>query len=101
MALWNNPQYYLTAYGIAYKHGYRGTEEQWLADMKYPVGAIYLSVDATDPNKLFGGTWVPIENKVLVTAGETYTPGSSLEASITDESETPNCLVVYAWKRTK
>ena len=26
--------YYLTAYGIAVKHGYRGTEEEWLASLK-------------------------------------------------------------------
>lgn len=101
MALWNNPPYYISAYGLAVKHGFRGSEEQWLANLRYPVGAIYLSTMNTDPNLLFGGTWVPIEDKVLATAGDTYTPGSALEASITEDSETPNCLVVYAWKRTK
>ena len=101
MALWNNPPYYISAYGLAVKHGFRGSEEQWLANLRYPVGAIYLSTMNTDPNLLFGGTWVPIEDKVLVTAGETYTPGDALEASITGSSGTPNCLVVYAWKRMK
>ncbi len=97
-----NPPYFLTAYGIAVKHGYRGTEEQWLADMKYPVGAIYLSVDDTSPALLFGGTWVPIEDKVLVTAGETYTAGETVSVTAASGSaDLLTALVVYAWKRTK
>ena len=31
-------QYYLTAYGIAVKHGYGGTEEAWLQSLKGDVG---------------------------------------------------------------
>ena len=27
----------------------------------YPIGAVYLSVDETDPNSIFGGTWESIE----------------------------------------
>lgn len=100
MPSFNNPPYYLTAYGLAVKHGYRGTEEQWLADLKHPVGAIYLSVENTDPNILFGGTWVPIEDKILITAGETYTTSSSLAVTVAS-SDSPNCQVVYAWKRTR
>lgn len=30
--------YYLTAYGIAVQHGYRGTEEEWLASLVGPQG---------------------------------------------------------------
>lgn len=33
-----NPPYYLTAYGIAVKHGYQGTEEEWLASLKGEKG---------------------------------------------------------------
>ena len=33
-----NPPYYLTAYGIAVKHGFRGTEEEWLASLKGEKG---------------------------------------------------------------
>lgn len=99
MGLWTNPPYYMTAYGLAVKHGYRGTEEQWLADLKYPVGAIYLSTESTSPAVLFGGTWVEIEDKALVTAGETYTAGNTV--AITLGTGTATALVVHAWKRTK
>ena len=35
---WENPPYYLTAYGLAVKHGYTGTEEEWLASLKGDPG---------------------------------------------------------------
>ncbi len=28
------PPYYISAYGLACKHGFRGTEEQWLESLK-------------------------------------------------------------------
>ena len=31
---YSQPSYYLTAYGIAVKHGFRGTEEEWLESLK-------------------------------------------------------------------
>lgn len=31
--------YYITAYGIAVKHGYTGTEEEWLASLRGDTGA--------------------------------------------------------------
>ena len=43
----------------------------------YPVGSIYMSVNATDPAKLFGGTWERIKEKFLLGAGETHTAGST------------------------
>ena len=33
-----NPPYYLTAYGLAVKHGYEGTEAEWLASLKGEKG---------------------------------------------------------------
>ena len=30
---WANPPYYLTAYAIAVKHGFEGTEEEWIASL--------------------------------------------------------------------
>lgn len=103
MGLWNNPPYYISAYGLAVKHGYVGSEEKWLADLRYPVGAVYLSTDDTSPARLFGGTWVEIEDKLLVTAGESYTAGTTytLAAKEGSDAELPEALCVHAWKRTK
>lgn len=43
----------------------------------YPVGSIYLSVNATDPATLFGGTWERIGGRFLLGADDTYTAGST------------------------
>lgn len=43
----------------------------------YPVGAIYTSVDSTDPSTLFGGTWERLRDRFLLGAGETYTAGAT------------------------
>ena len=43
----------------------------------YPVGHIYLSLSSTSPATLFGGTWVRIQDRFLLTAGSTYTAGST------------------------
>ena len=31
--MYSNPPYYISAYGLAVKHGFRGTEEQWLESL--------------------------------------------------------------------
>jgi len=43
----------------------------------YPVGAIYLSVNPTNPETLFGGTWEAIQDKFLLSAGSTYSAGTT------------------------
>ena len=43
----------------------------------YPVGSIYMSVNATDPATLFGGSWAQIENTFLLACGSAYAAGSS------------------------
>lgn len=42
----------------------------------YPVGSIYMSVNATSPATLFGGTWERIQDRFLLAAGSTYASGS-------------------------
>ena len=46
-------------------------------DMMYPVGSIYMSVNDTSPTTLFGGTWERIKDTFLLSAGDTYSGGST------------------------
>ena len=46
-------------------------------DMVYPVGSVYVSVNSTSPATLFGGTWVQIKDKFLLSAGDTYEAGAT------------------------
>lgn len=48
-----------------------------LLDLVYPVGAIYISINNVSPATLFGGTWEQIQDKFLLSAGSTYTAGST------------------------
>lgn len=48
-------------------------------DQVYPVGAIYLSVAATNPGTLFGGTWEAIHDRFLLACGN----GASFQAGKT------------------
>lgn len=44
----------------------------------YPVGAIYISLTATSPSQLFGGSWVAIEEgRFLLAAGTSYVASES------------------------
>lgn len=46
-------------------------------DMVYPVGSVYVSVNATNPSALFGGTWEQIKDRFLLSAGNTYKVGAT------------------------
>ena len=46
-------------------------------DMVYPVGAIYMSVNSTNPGNLFGGTWEQIKDRFMLACGNTYAAGST------------------------
>ena len=48
-----------------------------LANKLYPVGSIYMSVNATNPAELFGGTWERLKDQFLLAAGDTYPAGST------------------------
>lgn len=43
----------------------------------YPVGSIYMSVSATNPSTLFGGTWEQIKDRFLLASGSTYKAGAT------------------------
>lgn len=48
-----------------------------LLDLVYPVGSVYLSVNGTNPGTLFGGTWQQIKDRFILSAGDTYSGGST------------------------
>lgn len=48
-----------------------------LINLVYPVGSIYMSINSTSPQTLFGGTWQQISDTFLLAAGSTYTAGST------------------------
>lgn len=55
----------------------KSTSIQSIVDIIYPVGSIYMSVNSTSPAVLFGGTWVQLENKMLIGAGSEYENGDT------------------------
>ena len=46
-------------------------------DRIYPVGSIYMSVNAASPAVLFGGTWERIKDTFLLSAGDAYAAGAT------------------------
>jgi len=48
-----------------------------ILDKFYPVGSIYISVNNTSPSILFGGEWEQIQEKFLLSAGDTHTAGTT------------------------
>ena len=51
-------------------------------DIVYPVGSIYMSLNSTSPNKLFGGTWERITGRFLLAATDGGAAGGNGNASI-------------------
>lgn len=49
-----------------------------ILDIIYPIGSVYISVNATDPSTLFGGGWTRITGRFLLGAdGNTYKNGAT------------------------
>lgn len=59
----------------ASKLGGKTWEELMLA--VYPVGSIYMSVNAVNPGTLFGGTWEQLKDRFLLGAGDAYENGGT------------------------
>lgn len=51
--------------------------EKAIALKMHPVGCYYTSDKPTDPGKLFGGTWEPIQDTFLYCAGPKHAAGQS------------------------
>ena len=62
----------------------------------YPIGAIYMNMNSTDPGELFGGTWEQIKDVFLVAEGDS---GDDLFALKADNDISANSVKVYMWKR--
>lgn len=52
-------------------------EKKQFFDVIYPIGSIYISVDNTSPQTLFGGTWEKIEGRFLLGTNSNYTLNST------------------------
>ena len=48
-----------------------------IVDAIYPVGSIYMSVNSTNPQTLFGGTWQRIQGRFLFAADSAHAAGST------------------------
>lgn len=49
----------------------------FVLDNVYPVGAVYMSMNSTNPRTLFGGTWEQVQGKFLLGVSNAYPAGSS------------------------
>ena len=61
---------YLSSQGIVHNR-------KVLADIIYPVGSIYISVNNTNPSTYYGGTWVQIKDRFLLACGDSYSNGAT------------------------
>ena len=43
----------------------------------YPIGSIYMSVNVTSPETLFGGNWEQLKDRFLLSAGDYYSAGQT------------------------
>lgn len=64
-------------------------DPKFVGNLMYPVGSIYISVNAANPSAIFGGTWEQIEDRFLLASGTKYAAGStggSADASIPEHT---------------
>jgi hypothetical protein len=68
------------------------TDIEAMVDRIWPVGSIYMSMEATDPATRFGGTWTRIQDAFLLAAGDAHPAGESggEETHTLTEAEMPS-----------
>lgn len=52
-------------------------DKSTIIDTIYPIGSIYMSVNEVNPTNFLGGTWEQIKDKFLLSAGDSYSAGST------------------------
>ena len=79
-------------------HTHTSSQVTDLIDVIYPVGSIYMSVNSTSPQTLFGGTWEQIQDTFLLASGTTYTngdTGGSADATLVSHNHTVSATGEY------
>ena len=79
-------------------HTHTSSQISDLIDVIYPIGSIYMSVNSTSPQTLFGGTWEQIKDKFLLSCGDTYangTTGGSADAVLVSHNHATNTSGEY------
>lgn len=56
-------------------HNHVSSEVTDLINTIYPVGSIYMNINPVSPDLIFGGEWVRIKDKFLLSAGDNYNAG--------------------------
>lgn len=72
---------------------FQTTGSNFVLDNVYPVGAVYISINSTSPQTLFGGTWEQIQGQFLLGASSSYPAGStggSKDAVVVDHTHNPS-----------
>ena len=65
----------------------------YILDNVYPVGSIYMSLNSTNPENLFGGTWEQIQGRFLFGMNSSYPAGSTggeITHKLTNEEMPPH-----------
>lgn len=78
----------LNVTGITTLNTIDSSTRQMLADVFYPVGALYISYESTSPAELFGGTWLEIAGVFPYFNSGTETGGNNTHTLIEGEMPT-------------
>lgn len=77
--------------------------EEDLLERLYPIGALYLSLNLTNPNSFLGGVWERVEGKFLLGADDTYavgTEGGSADAVVPTHNHAGSVTIASGGEHT-